>query len=175
MCLKWYVGFVENLPPFPIWYNLGTHRPCIHQPKSQLCPLIHQILRGHYPVHFLLMSSHEMTGITWRCYRPKKYITNADRYQISIWNYHTYSKHRKLPVGVYKGLFLSQLLILAQCFTEKVTDASMTCQHKATDLPNAAPIGYFITQFLDFNHRTKTILINMCVCVCWSISNITIR
>lgn len=70
--------------------------------------------------------------------------------RLSIRNCDTYSKHWELPVDVYKGLFLSQLLILAQCFTEKVTDARMACQHKATDLPNAAPIGYFITQFLDF-------------------------
>lgn len=49
----------------------------------------------------------------------------------------TYSKHWELPVIVKKGLLLPQLLILAQTLAEKMSDTSMTCQHKPTDLQDA--------------------------------------
>ena len=72
------------------------------------------------------------------CQNPNILLSVLGSYQkatetIILW-LATYSKHWELPVVVEKSLFLSQLLILAQTLAEKMSDASMTCQHKPTDL-----------------------------------------
>lgn len=55
--MKQFKDIQAHWPPFPIWYNLATHKPYIHQPNFRLYPLIHQTQRGHCPVQWKLFLS----------------------------------------------------------------------------------------------------------------------
>jgi hypothetical protein len=46
----------------------------------------------------------------------------------------TYCKHREFTVVVQKSLLLPQLFILADAFTEEMTNACVACQHQSTYL-----------------------------------------